>query len=178
MFDYENFENNIVQQMEIVLDKWIKENDDIYIFSLDCARGMESIGAIANTTHYLVEQAEPTSSEYWFYKYCEEEWDLWNTFELISADMNKCLDEKNGIFSDPETYKYSEVFDKHCKKIIECCVNALIRFRQSLTQNHSHIILTFNIREYLDEEDRIKIFEKINSKSAIKEYSEHMKEFA
>lgn len=178
MFDYEKFENNIVQQMEIILDKWIKENDDIYIFSLDCARGMESIGTIANTTHYLAEQVEPAAEEYWFYKYCEEEWELWNTFDAISVDMNKCLEENDTIFTDPKTYEYSEVFDEHCEKIIECCVNALIRFRKSLNQNHSDIILTFNIREYLDEEDKIEIFEKINNKNAIKEYSEHIKEFA
>ena len=104
MFDYEKFENNVVQQMETILDKWIRENDDIYIFSLDCARGMESIGAIANTTRYLVKQSEPTSEEYWFYKYCEEEWELWNTFEVISADMSKCLEENDGVFSDPKTF--------------------------------------------------------------------------
>lgn len=178
MFNYEKFENNLVQHMENIFNKWIKENDDIYIFSLDCARGMESIGAIANTTCYLTEQTEPTSEEYWYYKYCEEEWQLWNTFDAISADMYSCLEENKGIFSDPETYEYSTVFDKHCEKIIGCCVNALIHFRQSLSQKHSDIILTFNIREYLDEKDRIEIFEKLNSKSAFKEYSEHIKEFA
>lgn len=55
MFDYEKFENNVVQQMEIQLNKWLRENDDIYIFALDCARGMESIGAIANTNYFLIE---------------------------------------------------------------------------------------------------------------------------
>lgn len=178
MFDNEKFENNVVQKMKIILDKWIRENADIYIFSLDCARGMESIGAIANTTRYLEEQAESTSEEYWFYKYCEEQWELWDAFEAVSAEMNKYLLENDTIFSDPETFEYSEAFDEHCEKIIECCVNALIRFRQSMSQNHSDIILTFHIRDYLDEEDKMEIFEKINSKSAIKEYSEHIKEFS
>lgn len=40
MFDYEKFENDVVQQMEAVFDAWIKENDDLYIFSLDCTGGM------------------------------------------------------------------------------------------------------------------------------------------
>ena len=177
MFDYEKFENNVVRQIEDVFHKWVKENDDIYIFSLDCARGMESIGAIANTTHYLEEQADSDSDDYWYYKYCEEEWELFDAFEAISADMNQCLEENDGIFSDPETFEYSEVFDGHCEKIIECCVNALIRFRKSLGQNHSDIILTFNIREYLDEEERVEIVEKINGKSAVKEYAEHIEDF-
>lgn len=178
MFDYEKFENNVIQQMQIILDKWIRENDDIYIFSLDCARGMESIGVIANTTHHLTKQAESISEDYWFYKYCEEEWELWNAFEAVSADMNGCLIENDSIFLDPERFEYTESFDKHCEKIINCCVNALIRFRQSLSQKQYDIILTFNVREYLDEGNKIEIFKKINSKSAVQEYAEHIKEFS
>ena len=34
---------------------------------------MESIGAIANTTHYLEEQTDTDTEDYWYYKYCEEE---------------------------------------------------------------------------------------------------------
>lgn len=177
MFDYEMFENDVLQQMESVLDKWIRKNDDLYIFSLNCARGMESIGVIANTTHYLEEQAEPDSEDYWYYKYCEEEWELCHAFEVISADMDKYLDEKDGIFSDPETYEYSEAFDEHCEKIIECCQNALIRLRRFINQTHLNILLAFNIREYLDEKERIEIFKKVNSGNATKEYSEHIEDF-
>lgn len=177
MFDYEKFENDVFQQMEAVLDKWTRENDDLYIFSLDCARGMESIGVTANTTHYLEEQAEPGSEDYWYYKFCEEEWELFYAFEVVSADMNKYLDENDGIFSDPETYEYSEAFDEHCEKVIKSCQNALIRLRKFINQNHSDILLAFNIREYLDGEQRIDIFKKVNSGNAVKEYSEHIEEF-
>lgn len=178
MFDYKKFENNVVQQMEIQLNKWLRENDDIYIFSLDCARGMESIGAIANTNHFLIEQAEPNSQEYWYYKYCEEEWELWAAFETISSEMNTCLIDNEGIYSDTENFEYSESFDKHCENIMECCVNSLIRFRQSLNQKHMDIILTFSIREYLDDENKMKIFEKINGKDASEEYFKHSKEIS
>ena len=99
MFNYEKFENDVLGQMEAVLDKWAEEKDDLYIFSLDCARGMESIGVIANTTHYLEEQAEPDSEDYGYYKYCEEEWELYHAFEAISTDMGKYLAENGSIFS-------------------------------------------------------------------------------
>lgn len=158
------------------MNKWLRENDDIYIFALDCARGMESIGAIANTNHFLIEQAEPNSQEYWYYKYCEEEWELWATFETMSSEMKTCLRENERIYSDTETFEYSESFEKHCENIIECCVNSLIRFRQSLNQKHMDIILTFSIREYLDDEEKMKIFGKINSKDASEEYFKHSKE--
>lgn len=177
MFDYKKFENKVVQQMATVFDKRIRENDDLYIFSLDCAREMDSIGVITNTMHYLDEQAKPNSGDYWYYKYCEENWDLFDTFEVISKDMRKYLDENSDIFINDASDEYSEAFDEHCDKIIECCQNALIRFRQSINQNYQNILLTFNIREYLDKEERIKIFEKINSKNAFKEYVEHIDEF-
>lgn len=178
MFDYERFENNLVQQMLVVFNNWIEQNHDLYIFSLDCARGMESIGVIANTTHYLEEQTAPDSEDYWYYKYCEEEWDLFDTFKTISADMCKCLDDNIAVFTSPEQpHEYSEVFDKHCDEIINRCKNALIRFKKIINKNHSDILLNFNIREYLNSDDRTKIFQSVNSESASKEYSGHIEEF-
>lgn len=179
MFDYERFENDLVQQMLVVINNWIEQNHDLYIFSLDCARGMESIGAIANTTHYLEEQADTDSEDYWYYKYCEDEWDLFDTFKTISADMCKYLDNNKGVFtSQKEPYEYSEVFDKHCDEIIKHCKNALIRFKKAINKNHPDILLTFNISEYLDGDDRVEIFQSVNSESANKEYAEHIEEFA
>lgn len=177
MFDYEKFESDVLQQMETLLEKWTSENKDLYIFSLDCARGMESIGAIANTVHYLSEQTEPDSEEYWFYKYCETEWELFHTFEAISADMKQYLEENKAAFLDSETCAYAEAFDTHCEKIMECCTNVLMRLRQSLRAEHSDLLFTFEIREYLEEEEKLEIFEKINSKSAWKEYAAYIEEF-
>ena len=178
MFDYEKFENSIFQQMVAVFNSWIEENDDLYIFSLDCAREMDSIGAIANTTHYLEEQAEVGSEYYWYYKYCEEEWDLFDTFETVSADMHKYLNDNKNRFTNPETHEYTELFNKHCDDMMEHCKNALIRFRQAISKNHSDILLTFNTREYLDGDERIEIFQAVNSENASREYSEHIEEFA
>lgn len=179
MFDYERFENDLVQQMLVVFNNWIEQNHDLYIFSLDCASGLESIGAIANTAHYLAEQSDTDSEDYWYYKYCEEEWDLFHTFETISADMCKCLDENKGVFTNPEDPdRYAEIFDKHCDELIKHCKNALIRFKKAIGKNHSDILLTFNIREYLDGDDRVEIFQSVNSERAIKEYAEHIEEFA
>lgn len=177
MFDYKKFENDVVRQMGIVLENWISENDDLYILSLNCTREMDSIGVIANTTHYLKEQIESDSEDYFYYKYCEDEWDLFDTFEDISADMCKHLNDNNNIFTNPKTYEYLEPFNEHCDKIIECCKAALNRFKQSINGKYPHILLTFNISEYLDGEERIEIFKELNSQSALKEYSEHIEDF-
>lgn len=180
MFDYEKFEDDVVRQMTDVFHRWMEENDDLYIFSLDCARGMDSVAAIANTNVNLEEQADEEDEDFWYYKYCEEEWDLFetNAFEAVSAEMSKYIEDNDSIFTNPETYEYTEQFDEHCDKIIEHCKNALIRFRQAMDKDYSDILLTFNIGEYLDSEERIEIFQAINSESASKEYAEHIEDFA
>ena len=61
--------------------------------------------------------------------------------------------------------------------VIRHCKNALIRFKKVINKNHSDILLTFNIREYFDSDDRMKIFQSVNSESASKEYSDHIEEF-
>lgn len=39
------------------------------------------------------------------------------------------------------------------------------------------LCMAFNIREYLDGDERIEIFQVLNSQNASKEYVEHMEEF-
>ncbi|MCH5344665.1 MAG: DUF4303 domain-containing protein [Acetatifactor sp.] len=178
MFAYEELEKKLVTQMENTLKDWSKENDDIYIFALDLARGVDSVGVIANTNHYLEEQAAPDSRDYWFYKYCEDEWELFDTFGEISGELRKYIGDNNAAFTNPETYEYTEAFDEHCEKVIESCKNALICFAQSARAEYPKMLFTFNIREYLDGDERIEIFEKVNDAEAAAEYTEHIDEFA
>ena len=174
MFDYEEFEKKLVTQMENTLKNWGKENDDIYIFALDLARGADSVGAIANTKHYLNGQADKDSTDYYFFKYCEDEWELFDAFEDISKEMRKYIDENGDAFSDLKTCEYTEAFDEHCGKITDSCRNALICF----AKEYPKLLFTFNIRDYMDTDERIEMFEKMNSAQAAKEYAEHIDEFA
>lgn len=180
MFDYKKFENDIVIAMENTLRKWTNEYDDIYILSLDCSRDMTSIGIMANTITYLREQSGTDEEDYWYYKYCEEEWklcDVGGFVEEISSYMNQYAQENEERFTNPKTFEYLEAFDEHCDKIIESCEKALKCFKQSINENFPHLCLAFNIREYLDSEERIEIFKLVNSKDASEEYAEHIDEF-
>ncbi len=180
MFNYKKFENDIVTAMESSLRKWAKKYDDIYILSLDCSRDMESIGIAANTRQYLSEQADMDSDDYWYYKYCEEEWELNDAgglLEEISSYMNQYVEENDEKFTDPETFEYLEAFDEHCDQMIETCEEAVKRFRQLIHQDFPDLLLTFHIREYLDGEERAEFFAAVNSKEAAEEYAEHIDEF-
>lgn len=177
MFDYEKFKKDIVIAMENVLRKWTKENGDIYIIALDLSRDMESVGVWANTGQWLNEQADITSDDYWYYKYCEEEWQLCEVFDGISSYMRTFVEENKEQFTNSQTLTYTETFDAYCDKMIESCKLALKCFRESINEDFPKLLLTFNIREYLDNDERIEAFSLINSKEATKEYMEHIDEF-
>ncbi len=178
MFDYDKFEDDIVKEMESALNNWISEHNDLYIFTLDCAEGMDSIGAAANTSGYLKERTEEKSSRYWYYKYCEEEWELYCGFGSVSEYMRKYIEENEDTFADPETFEYTEAFNNHGEKITEHCLNALKRLKQEISESYPEITLTLYIPYYFDGEGRTEIFEEINGKDKAKEYSEHIKDFA
>ena len=181
MFDYEKFKEDLVTAMEKILRKWSEENDDIYILSLDLSRDMESVGVWANTVGYLEEQADDdTPEDFWYYKYCEEEWDLCEVISEISSYMRTYLDENSGKFSEEDsegTSIYTESFDAHCDQIMESCKKALEGFRELTREDFPKLLLAFNIREYLDNEERIAVFSLVNSAEVAKEYAEHIEDF-
>ncbi len=177
MFDYEKFENDVIQQMKSILQQWKKENDDLYIFALDCASGFNSIGVMANTNHYLAEQDEPDSEDYWCYKYCEEEWELFYTFEALSAEMRLYISGQGDEFIHPQTFRCTKKFMEHQSNLINACKKALLSLKKHIDESHIDIILTFCIREYLDKKEKVGIFQQLNTVQAAKEYSKHINDF-
>lgn len=181
MFDYKKFEDSLVLQMENTLARLLKEHDDIYIFSLSLSNDVNSVWVIANTLHNLEETTSADNEDYdnedyYYYKYCEEEWDLWET-----DDFNGISDELAGydVYKENggKTSENEDVFCNHRDKAIESCRNALIRFNTYKNKNCPGLLLTFYVREYLDGEECIELFEKLNSREAAAEYSEHIEDF-
>lgn len=91
--------------------------------------------------------------------------------------LRKWTEENDEQFTNSETFTYTEAFDAHCDKMIESCKLALKCFGESINEDFPKLLLTFNIREYLDNEERIEAFLLINSKEATKEYMEHIDDF-
>ena len=171
LFDYAKFEDAIVHVMEQSLKKYRDIHDDLYIVSLDCCGEMSSMGLIANTKAYLAEQTDMSTEDHWYYKYCEEEWCIFDTFEKISFEMYDYMQKMH--VSDVDK------FDNHRNNIIAACKKALCRLVVSpFYQEYATILLTFNIREYLEQEERIALFELFNGKTmAATEYAEHIEDF-
>lgn len=199
MFDYEKFKSDIAAAMEKSLRKWAEENDDIYIISLDLSRDMTSVGVWANTLYflnkqcaavdhlktriidwantmnYLDEQDYDALEDYWYFKYCEQEWELCEAFEDISSYMRAFTEENGEQFG--RNYTYTEIFDEHCDKMAESCKKALEVFKGSVNKDFPELLITFNINEYLDDDERVKVFSLVNSKKAAEEYMKHIADF-
>lgn len=180
MFDYNKFEKDLVAAMEQILRSWAEEYDDLYILSLDCARDMTSVGLIANTQQHLAEESDADDDAYWYYKYCEEEWELFEAggqMKEISSSMNRYIEENDARFTNPDTYEFTEEFEAHCDQMIDACEQAVRHLRQSIDQDFPKLLLAFNIREYLDAEERAAFFASVNSKEASQEYAAHIEDF-
>ncbi|MGE7111409.1 hypothetical protein [Lysinibacillus sp. NPDC047702] len=64
-----------------------------------------------------------------------------------------------------DDYK-ADKFDNHRNNIIAACKKALCRLvSYPFYQKYAAILLTFNIREYLEQEERIALFELFNGKT-------------
>lgn len=79
---------------------------------------------------------------------------MFDTLDDVSMTMRDYLAVNKDRFINSERHEFTEAFDEHCDKMIESCINALIKFKALINQDDLDIILTFNIREYFDREER------------------------
>lgn len=178
MFDYDRLQCDLVQQMKAALDRWNRETDGLYIFSLDYSNKMDSIGVVANSHKHLEGHALPQEEDYWYYKYCEEEWALVETFEEVSQKLQTYVQVNDQLFVDRISQEYTTAFYQHRDKMLNCGVRALTQLRCWMEQVCPAVLLTLNVRDYFDAQDRVAIFAQINSSDAVKEYTEHLEDFA
>ncbi|MDQ0227711.1 DUF4303 domain-containing protein [Metabacillus niabensis] len=177
-FNYNKFSNDLFQELVTALQKITEEHKDLYAFTLSCSRDVRSIGVIANTKTYLAKNADEQSEDYWYYKYCENEWEIFDTFHTLSKDMSMFLESDPDKFTNPNTYFFTEEFDEHFDRIVAACDEVISRLRDSKgKQEHPNILLNFNVEDYFNGDDRIKRFKMLNGKEAAKEYEEHIEDF-
>ncbi|PAD66402.1 hypothetical protein CHH83_24235 [Bacillus sp. 7586-K] len=177
-FNYNKFSNDLFQELVTAFQKMTEEHKDLYAFTLSCSRDVRSIGVIANTKTYLAKNADKQSEDYWYYKYCENEWEIFDTFHTLSKDMSMFLENDPDKFTNPNTYFFTEEFDEHFDRIVAACDEVISRLRDSKgKQEHPNILLNFNVEDYFNGDDRINRFKVLNGKEAAKEYEEHIEEF-
>lgn len=170
-FDYEKLEKDLLAAVEEYAKSQLDIKDDMYIMSIEYFPDFTTFIAIrANTYSYLEGQVEADDEDYTYYKYCEEEWDLYEDVKEVSSLLQA---EYNEMEEKCDEDEFDELQNEHAEKIIDICKNVMKKFKETDTyKEFKKLYLNVYVREYFDEEETIQIFEELNGKESIEEYSE------
>ncbi|WP_315078899.1 DUF4303 domain-containing protein [uncultured Clostridium sp.] len=184
-FDFKKFKEELILATKNAFLEIIKANKEgiIYAFSLNCSSDVKSIGIIANTKYKLNTIVGESENDFWYYKFCPEEWEIWNGADDEFCRIGNILkafqeDNKNRI-SDSETNVYTYFFQEFREKIFDVCIDALLELKEEeffVNNSKESIELNFWVSEFLDEEESIDIFSKLNNGKIVEEYKEHIAE--
>ncbi len=178
VFDYDQFEEDVYAFVEEYIRKWSEEKTDIYGFSIDCSPEYDWVRLIANTESHFQKRLEETGNKYYyFYKYCEEEWELWGESDKMKDWMDtykQRLLKSCGEDDELEDRLYTE----HKQKIQDSCIKVLKKIKTSeVYQLISGAFLNFYIREGFKEDTVKMIFTEINGEGFCPEYINNAREF-
>ena len=130
-FNYEKLEKNLLEAVEEYAASQLDQKDDMYIMSIEYFPEFTTFIAIrANTYSYLKEQVDEDDESYTYYKYCEEEWDLYEDVKEISSALQAEYNEMEEKYNDDA---FEEAQEKHAEKVIDICRNVMKKFKETDT---------------------------------------------
>lgn len=178
VFDYDQFEEDVYAFVEEYIRKWSAEKTDIYGFSIDCSPEYDWVRLIANTESHFQKRLEAAGNKYYyFYRFQEEEWELWGESDKMKDCMDtykQRLQKSCGEDDELEDRLYTE----HKQKIQESCIRVLKKIKTSEAyQLIAGAYLNFYIREQIREADARRIFTEINGEGFCPEYIDNAREF-
>lgn len=168
-FDYEKLEKNLLEAVEEYAASQLAQKDDMYIMSIEYFPEFTTFIAIrANTYSYLKEQADEGDEDYTYYKYCEEEWDLYEDVKDVSSALQAEYNKMEETYDDA----LEEAQEQHVGKIIDICIKVMHQFKETDTyRKFPKLYLNVYLREYFDEEETLRIFAELNGEDCIEEYA-------
>lgn len=174
-FNYDKFASVLNTELEEFVKALAVNQTDVYIISLNyCPDFMTTIGAVANSYTYLNEITSLDDNNYFYYKYCEEEWEKVKGFDSLSADLQRYYSELEQKYSS-DYEKYEELYKEHSEKIIQMCKSVLKNFQETTTYKiFPDLLLNVYVREYFDNEECIRIFEEVNARKETAEYAKYI----
>lgn len=169
-FDYGKFENGLVLAVEDFAKKQLANKNDIYIMSIEYYPDYTTFVVIrGNTYSHLNEKVKADDEDYMYYKYCEEEWGIYNDLPKLSKVLEVEYDNMEERYDDDE---FDDLQDEHATKIIDVCKNAMKRFKETATfKEYPKLYLNVYVREYFSSEEDIEKFRELNGDENIEEYS-------
>lgn len=183
-FNFEKFKEKVILAIKKafleIMDKY--EDSTVYGFTLTCDSSARSIGVVANTKEALEEQIEDEEDRY-YYKFCEQEWEIWDAaddeFQELSDILVEFQENNEDKISDSKTCIYTEFFEEFREKVFDTCVQSLIEIKdEGFFQDKckESVFINFMVSEYLNEDYSIEVFSRLNSGAVVKEYKDHIED--
>ena len=169
-FDYGKFEKYLLEEIEECAKSLLTRKDNIYIISLEYFPEFTTfVAARANTYSNLKERADETSQYFTYYKYCEEEWDIYEDLKEASGMLQATYKEMEA--------KYGDAFEdhqrQHAAKILDICNVVMKRFKETaIYSEFPTLYLNVYVRERFTKETHVQIFAELNGSDSVVEYAD------
>ncbi len=174
VFPYDSFEKDLYEELCKCLKKH-SDNKDICSVSISYWPELTTfIGAVLNTNSNLKSKSAKDSSEYMYYKYCEEEWEIGEEFKGLSKELVDYYNAlKQSTLDDYELWE--KIYGPHVNRIIEICKRALLNIKQSPEYAlYTSLNLNVYVREFFSAEEAIAIFKELNIEQIVHEYERYL----
>lgn len=118
-----------------------------------------------------------TDSEELYYKYCADEWDNHSISENDFPECNKIILEyiiENENDISDQNFNYSAEFIQFREDFFEILIQSLAQLRAEgffKSVYKEPILINFEVREYYQEDEMLKIFERLNTKEDVSLYA-------
>lgn len=147
------------------------EGETIYIVSLECEESLSKVFLYVNTLENLQESLEDAGEdmkdEICYYKYCEDEWYVFDESPKYFAGVGKYIKDE-GIRNSDDSIWY---------KLIMEAVSKLRKEKFFETVGLGDILLTIYEHDAYSQEEFIKLLKKMNQGKAVDEFIDNMDDF-
>ncbi|MBR4084870.1 MAG: ankyrin repeat domain-containing protein [Lachnospiraceae bacterium] len=147
------------------------EGEKIYIVSLECEESLSKVYLYVNTVENLQESLENADDdmkdEICYYKYCEDEWNVFDESPEYFAGVGKYIKDE-GIQNSDDSVWY---------KLIVEAINKLRKEKFFETVGLGEILITIYEHDTYSQEEFIKLFKKMNQGKAVDEFIDNMDDF-
>ena len=147
------------------------EGERIYIVSLECEESLSKVFLYVNTLENLQESLEDADDdmkdEICYYKYCEDEWNVFDESPEYFASVGKYIKEE-GIQNSDDSVWY---------KLIVEAVSKLRKEKFFETIGLEDILITIYDHDTYSQAEFVKLFKKMNQGKDVEEFIDNMDDF-
>ncbi len=173
-FDYNAFENELYEEVCHFM-KSHSDRKDIYAFSIKYEPEFTTfIGVVFNSMSNLETKSNDGMEDYYYYKYCEEEWEGGEIIGSLSEQLKQHYEAIEEWAADDDFIE-NQTQSEHRDKIIEVCIKVMQRVKESEEYAmYSKLNLNVFVREFFTTEEVVGTYKKFNDDEALSDLKKYL----